>query len=152
MLDARKSGAVGVGSMPRQARLDTPGVVHHVMARGIEGREIFRDDRDRRCCGTLQGLIGSVCALPLFYPPPGRPSFLDFLDRCLLSSRPGNVDGTELRMLIPRHRLARYTVRSSRDLSLQIAGHDTSPSGVEDSSRNPLKRRSILPSVVRYWA
>jgi len=33
--------------MPRQARLDVPGVVHHVMARGIEGREIFRVAEDR---------------------------------------------------------------------------------------------------------
>ena len=27
--------------MPRQARLDAPGVLHHVMVRGIEGRPIF---------------------------------------------------------------------------------------------------------------
>ena len=27
--------------MPRQARLDTPGVVHHIMIRGIERRKIF---------------------------------------------------------------------------------------------------------------
>ncbi|MGK2905155.1 MAG: transposase, partial [Desulfuromonadales bacterium] len=33
--------------MPRQPRLDMPGLVHHVMARGIEGRAIFRDDDDR---------------------------------------------------------------------------------------------------------
>ena len=33
--------------MPRQARLDAPGLVHHVMARGIEDQKIFRDDRDR---------------------------------------------------------------------------------------------------------
>jgi REP element-mobilizing transposase RayT len=33
--------------MPRQARLDTPGVLHHVMIRGIEKRKIFRDDEDR---------------------------------------------------------------------------------------------------------
>jgi len=33
--------------MPRQARLDAPGVLHHVMARGIEQRRIFLDDRDR---------------------------------------------------------------------------------------------------------
>ncbi len=32
-------------SMPRQARLDAPGVLHHVMARGIERGIIFRDDR-----------------------------------------------------------------------------------------------------------
>ena len=27
--------------MPRQARLDAPGLLHHVIARAIEGREIF---------------------------------------------------------------------------------------------------------------
>ena len=27
--------------IPRQARLDAPGLLQHVMARGIEGREIF---------------------------------------------------------------------------------------------------------------
>jgi len=33
--------------MPRQARLDAPGTLHHVMARGIEGTNIFRTNRDR---------------------------------------------------------------------------------------------------------
>ena len=33
--------------MPRGSRLDAPGVLHHVMARGIERRAIFRDDHDR---------------------------------------------------------------------------------------------------------
>jgi len=33
--------------MPRQARLDAPGTLHHVMVRGIDGVEIFRDDKDR---------------------------------------------------------------------------------------------------------
>jgi REP-associated tyrosine transposase len=33
--------------MPRQARLDAPGVLHHVMVRGIERRALFRDDADR---------------------------------------------------------------------------------------------------------
>ena len=33
--------------MPRQARLDSPGTLHHVMIRGIEGTNIFRDDQDR---------------------------------------------------------------------------------------------------------
>jgi putative transposase len=33
--------------MPRTARLDVPDVLQHVMARGIEGREIFRDTKDR---------------------------------------------------------------------------------------------------------
>jgi putative transposase len=34
--------------MPRQARLDTPGTLHHVIIRGIERRKIVNDDRDRR--------------------------------------------------------------------------------------------------------
>jgi putative transposase len=33
--------------MARQARLDAPGTLHHIMVRGIEGRRIFEDDRDR---------------------------------------------------------------------------------------------------------
>jgi len=33
--------------MPRLARLDAPGVIHHVMIRGIERRSIFRDNKDR---------------------------------------------------------------------------------------------------------
>lgn len=33
--------------MPRSARLDAPGVLHHVMGRGIEGKEIFLGDADR---------------------------------------------------------------------------------------------------------
>ncbi len=34
--------------MPRQARLDAPDLLQHVMARGIERRDIFRDDKDRK--------------------------------------------------------------------------------------------------------
>jgi len=33
--------------MPRLARLDAPGVLHHIIIRGIERRKIFRDDRDK---------------------------------------------------------------------------------------------------------
>lgn len=33
--------------MPREARLDAPGTLHHVMIRGLEGKEIFYDDEDR---------------------------------------------------------------------------------------------------------
>ncbi len=33
--------------MPRLARLDAPGVLHHIMIRGIERREIFRNNKDR---------------------------------------------------------------------------------------------------------
>jgi putative transposase len=33
--------------MPRQARLDFPGTLHHVICRGIEKKNIVSDDRDR---------------------------------------------------------------------------------------------------------
>ena len=33
--------------MPRTARIDMPGLLHHVIARGIERRDIFMDDEDR---------------------------------------------------------------------------------------------------------
>jgi hypothetical protein len=33
--------------MPRKARLDTPGALHHIVVGGIERRKIFNDDNDR---------------------------------------------------------------------------------------------------------
>ena len=33
--------------MPRKARIDAPGALHHIMARGIEGRPIFQNAKDR---------------------------------------------------------------------------------------------------------
>ncbi|MBW1996829.1 MAG: transposase [Deltaproteobacteria bacterium] len=33
--------------MPRQPRLNAPGVLHHVMGRGIEGIKIFRSNTDQ---------------------------------------------------------------------------------------------------------
>jgi len=43
--------------MPRTARLDAPGVLHHVIIRGIERRKIFKDDQDR------EGLLKRLAAL-----------------------------------------------------------------------------------------
>jgi REP-associated tyrosine transposase len=34
--------------MPRKARIDAPGALHHVIVRGIERRKIFRSDDDRK--------------------------------------------------------------------------------------------------------
>jgi len=34
------------GSLPRLSRLDAPGVLHHIMIRGIERRKIFLNRRD----------------------------------------------------------------------------------------------------------
>jgi putative transposase len=33
--------------MPRKARIDAPGAIHHIIARGIERRKIFKDNTDR---------------------------------------------------------------------------------------------------------
>lgn len=41
--------------MPRQARLDAPGTLHHVMIRGIEKRIIVEDDQDRMAFVTRMG-------------------------------------------------------------------------------------------------
>ena len=43
--------------MPRQARLDAPGTLHHVMIRGIEKRKIVNDQRDREDFVTRLGDI-----------------------------------------------------------------------------------------------
>jgi REP element-mobilizing transposase RayT len=34
--------------MPRKARIDATGAIHHIMVRGIEGRKVFRTDADRK--------------------------------------------------------------------------------------------------------
>ena len=47
--------------MPRQARLDAPGVLQHVMVRGLERRPIFRTDVDRAdFVRRLAGLVDAT--------------------------------------------------------------------------------------------
>jgi len=47
--------------MPRVARLDVPGLLQHVIVRGVERREIFVDDHDRsRFLDRLSGLLGET--------------------------------------------------------------------------------------------
>jgi hypothetical protein len=41
--------------MPRLARLNAPGVFHHIIIRGIERRMILRNKRDRE--NFLEGLV-----------------------------------------------------------------------------------------------
>jgi putative transposase len=45
--------------MPRGPRLDAPGILHHVMVRGIERTAIFVDDRDRE---DFLSRLEKVCA------------------------------------------------------------------------------------------
>ncbi|NIA04438.1 MAG: transposase [Proteobacteria bacterium] len=58
--------------MPRLARLDAPGVFHHVMIRGIERRKIFRNKKDREdFLNRLERLLpetGTACYGWVFLP------------------------------------------------------------------------------------
>jgi REP element-mobilizing transposase RayT len=45
--------------MPRQARLDYPGTLHHVIVRGIEKRKIVSDDKDRNSFISRMGEVAS---------------------------------------------------------------------------------------------
>jgi putative transposase len=33
--------------MPRKSRIDAPGALHHIIARGIDRKNIFKDNKDR---------------------------------------------------------------------------------------------------------
>jgi len=33
--------------MPRKSRIDAPGSLHHIIARGIDRKNIFKDNKDR---------------------------------------------------------------------------------------------------------
>ena len=48
MLYDRSKILVKRDTMPRRARLDAPGTLHHVMVRGIERRRIVNDVADRK--------------------------------------------------------------------------------------------------------
>jgi len=43
--------------MPRKARLDAPGALHHIIVRRIDRRKIFRDDSDR---GNFLNRLGGI--------------------------------------------------------------------------------------------
>jgi REP element-mobilizing transposase RayT len=52
--------------MPRQARLDAPDTLHHVMVRGIERTAIFRDDVDRDAFMTRVAALADAGTLTVF--------------------------------------------------------------------------------------
>ncbi|MCX5895670.1 MAG: transposase, partial [Proteobacteria bacterium] len=52
--------------MPRQARIDAPGALHHIIIRGIERRAIFQDDQDRDAFLERLGRILIETATPCF--------------------------------------------------------------------------------------
>jgi REP element-mobilizing transposase RayT len=52
--------------MPRQARIDTPGSLHHIIIRGIERKRIFRDNKDRDDFLERLGNIISETSTPCY--------------------------------------------------------------------------------------
>ena len=52
--------------MPRKARLDAEGTLHHVMARGIERRSIFKNDNDRERFLERLGLLSEKTCTPVY--------------------------------------------------------------------------------------
>jgi REP element-mobilizing transposase RayT len=52
--------------MPRKSRIDAPGALHHIIARGIENRNIFEDDKDRNNFLVRFGEILSETSTPCY--------------------------------------------------------------------------------------
>ena len=52
--------------MPRQARLDAPGTLHHVILRGTEKRRIVDDDKDRQNFVTRLGDLAKDTQTPIY--------------------------------------------------------------------------------------
>ena len=52
--------------MPRQARLDAPGTLHHVIVRGIEKKAIVRDDSDRADFVDQMGRVALESKTPVY--------------------------------------------------------------------------------------
>jgi len=52
--------------MPRRARLDSPGTLHHVMIRGIEQRRVVDDDTDRNDFVRRLGTVAVETRTPIY--------------------------------------------------------------------------------------
>jgi putative transposase len=52
--------------MPRQARLDSPGTLHHVIVRGIEKRDIVKDKHDRNNVVSRLGELAGETNTPIY--------------------------------------------------------------------------------------
>ena len=55
-----------MGNMPRKARIDAPGALHHIIVRGIERRKIFYDDEDRDNFLERLGVVLTETGTPCF--------------------------------------------------------------------------------------
>jgi putative transposase len=80
--------------MPRIARLDSPGLLHHVIIRGIERRKIFTDDQDRESFLERLSLL-----VPLTKTRCYAWAFLSNHAHFLLRSGPKGIAALMLRLL-----------------------------------------------------
>jgi putative transposase len=55
-----------MGVMPRKARIDAPGALHHIIVRGIERRKIFYDADDQDNFLQRLGVILTQTGTPCF--------------------------------------------------------------------------------------
>ena len=84
--------------MPRQARLDAPGTLHHVIIRGIDQRQIVDDDEDRKNFVDRMGCLGLetdtaiyAWALMSLSNPPDADQMSDLLEIRITSYKNGRV-------------------------------------------------------------
>ena len=52
--------------MPRQAKIDAPGALHHIICRGVERRNIFQDNTDPNRFLDRLGLVLQKTSLPCY--------------------------------------------------------------------------------------
>ena len=51
--------------MPRKSRIDAPGALHHIIARGIEGGKIFQEKRGEKTVRDQDYELGKTKGRPL---------------------------------------------------------------------------------------
>ena len=93
--------------MPRRARLDSPGTLHHVIVRGIEKRRIVNDDQDRRVFVKGLGEVSQGTQTPVY-----AWALMNNHAHLLLRSGPGGL-ASFMRKLLTRYAV-RYNHRHHR--------------------------------------
>ncbi|MEI6756218.1 MAG: hypothetical protein FDX18_09535 [Chlorobium sp.] len=93
--------------MPRGARLDTPGTLHHVMVRGIEGAPIVADDHDREQFVYLLGRLSTATGTKIY-----AWALMTNHAHILLKSGPAGISGF-MRKLLTGYAV-RYNLRHKR--------------------------------------
>ena len=93
--------------MPRQARLDSPGTLHHVIIRGIETRRIVDDSRDREAFIDRTGSLASDTETNIY-----AWALLNNHAHILLRSGPNGLSGY-MRRLLTGYAIA-YNLRHHR--------------------------------------